>query len=97
MPKGLRHILFHAGKTRKEVYRSLWGSLMYIGKLKTGGKRTLVYPEEVRDAVRHRFNDDPDAGAYDRQYLDQGYHVSMEELANCPYRAAPLKCSKCTA
>ncbi|KAL8572470.1 hypothetical protein ACOMHN_005616 [Nucella lapillus] len=75
---------------------SLGESYVYW-KTEDGDKRTLVYPEEVRDAVRHRFNDDPDAGAYDRQYLDQGYHVSMEELANCPFRAAPLKCSKCTA
>ena len=43
----------------------------FIAKLKTQGERTLVYPEEVREAVRCRFGDPPDAGAYDRQYLDK--------------------------
>ena len=43
----------------------------FIAKLQTKGERTLVYPEEVREAVRCRFGDPPDAGAYDRQYLDK--------------------------
>lgn len=43
----------------------------FVDKLQTKGERTLVYPEEVREAVRQRFGDPPDAGAYDRQYTDK--------------------------
>ena len=45
----------------------------YVEKLKTSA-RTLVYPEEVREAVRQRFGD-PDAGAYDRQYTDKVFTI----------------------
>ncbi|KAK7092836.1 uncharacterized protein [Littorina saxatilis] len=96
MPNGLRHVLFHTGTCRKDVYRSMWGSLMFIGKLKTGGVRTLVYPEEIREAVRRRFGDrPPQAGAYDRQYVDQGYHVSLEELVGAKWRGPPKTCKLC--
>ena len=45
----------------------------YVAKLgeKTGGRRTLVYPKVLREAVRQRFGDDPEAGAYDDQFQDK--------------------------
>ena len=27
MPAGMRHIIYHCGTSRKDVYRALWGSL----------------------------------------------------------------------
>ena len=57
------------GGNQKAVYVIF--HFQFIAKLKTQGERTLVYPEEVREAVRCRFGDPPDAGAYDRQYLDK--------------------------
>ncbi|XP_070202195.1 uncharacterized protein [Littorina saxatilis] len=50
VPKGMVHILHHVGSTRQDVYRSMWSSLIYVGKLSTSGKRTLVYPTRVAGA-----------------------------------------------
>lgn len=52
-------------------YFFFYPMFQFVDKLSTNGERTLVYPEEVREAVRQRFGDPPDAGAYDRQYTDK--------------------------
>ncbi|KAK7484182.1 hypothetical protein BaRGS_00024552 [Batillaria attramentaria] len=68
----------------------------FVAKLATGGKRTLVYPKGIRDAVRQRFQD-PAAGSYDDQYEDEGtaYHVTMEDILAAKWRAPPKSCKLC--
>ncbi|XP_070208233.1 uncharacterized protein [Littorina saxatilis] len=97
VPPGLLHILCHAGSSRKEVYKAMWGSLMFVAKLATGGKRTLVYPKVIREAVRERF-EDPTSGAYDEQYEEEenAYHVTMEDLVAAKWRVPPKSCKLCS-
>ncbi|XP_046575683.1 uncharacterized protein LOC124283711 [Haliotis rubra] len=93
-PVGLEHIVFHTGKKRKDVYRALYGALVYGEKLAPPGT-TLVYPTAVREAVRGRFPEET-SGKYDDQYLTKGRHVTLAEIASLKLRV-PQTCAKCRA
>ncbi|XP_070183497.1 uncharacterized protein [Littorina saxatilis] len=96
VPKGMVHILHHVGSTRQDVYRSMWSSLIYVGKLSTSGKRTLVYPKVVREVVRERFGGE-ETGKYDSQYEEEGkaYHVTIEDMSEVEWRKPPKACKLC--
>ncbi len=72
-PDGLNHVLFHYGDGRKQVYKYLYGMLHFGNKIGSEGQ-TLVYPIEVRDAVRTRFPGDTQ-GKNDEQYQRDGPKV----------------------
>ncbi len=50
-------MLFHYGNNKGEVYKYLYGTLHFGNKIGLKGQ-TLVYPMEVREAVRSRFPDE---------------------------------------
>ncbi|XP_041363665.1 uncharacterized protein LOC121379221 [Gigantopelta aegis] len=92
---GWRHVRLHHGTSRKEIYRAMYGQLVYGGHVGKPGK-TLVFPDLIREVVRERF---PEAGAgvYDDQYRSGGTHVTLKQMAEFQWHQPPKTCGSCSS
>ena len=99
---GLRHIIYHHGSNRKEVYKRLFAILWFgnsIGKTSVSCDKspTYVFPEDVRAEVRRRFPSQ-DQGSHDDQYQGDAsaYVVTWDEMRAAKWPRPPKACCLCS-
>ncbi len=94
------HILYHFGATRADVYKRIFQVLYYgsgLGKDVPEKTPTYVYPMELREEIRRRFDSTMSSGSRDAEFQDnpRAVHVTWEHLhgAKCP--KPPKTCCSC--
>ena len=98
---GLRHILYHYGSTRSEVYKRLFAILWYgnhVGSPKPDAQSpTYIFPEDLRATLRDRFSGESvehrDA-EFDRR--PDVHHVTWDEMKAAKWPKPPKACKNCS-
>lgn len=92
------HILNHYGVNRAEVYKRLYQVLYYGCRLghSPGKSPTYVFPAEIRQELRNRFNDGAE-GSRDAEFdaRENCFRISLDHLRNAKWPAPPKTCRLC--
>ena len=96
---GLKHVLQHHGASRKEVYKRIFQVLWFgngLRKQEDGKIPTYVYPKEIRQIVRKRFQDAEAGKNYEDFDNREGVcHLSLDEVLSAKWPEIPNACEKC--
>ena len=96
---GKLHVLYHFGASRGEIYKKIFQMLYYgssLGEDESGKMPTNVYPVELREAIRRRF-DSSSAGSRDAEFQGNplAFLVTWEHLRAAKWPKPPKTCSLC--